>query len=287
MENMHVTYAISNWIYGTEPLEMAFKRLKKYGYDAIELMIEDPAKFSISKVTGLIKTHDLPACSVCTMMTGAAEREKRRNMIDPDPDVRKQTMKYLKESMDIGEQLGARLILSVPSGVANVTDGWTDKNQDLCIEGLQELGDHSKSIGKILFAIEPINRYENAFLQRADQALALLGKLKHPRVKMMLDFFHTNIEENNNGDAIRASKDYLIHCHVADSNRKSCGRGMTDWYGIMRALRDIDFNGSMACEPLPPTAADVYESLKSARPEADQYADECIRLLRLIEATIK
>nr|MDO8116330.1 sugar phosphate isomerase/epimerase family protein [Candidatus Sigynarchaeota archaeon] len=284
---MNITYAISNWIYGTEPLERAFVRLKKFGYDAIELMIADPDKFSVKAAKDLMKTHGLPTCSACTMMTGAAEKEKRRNIIDADPDVRKQTMKYLKACMDIGEELGAKLLLSVPSGVANVTDGWTDKNQALCMEGLQELGDYSKSVGKILFAIEPINRYENAFLQRADQALVLLKKLNHPRVKMMLDFFHTNIEENNNGDAIRASAEHLIHCHVADSNRKSCGRGMTDWFEIMRALRDIDFKGSMACEPLPPTAADVYESLKTSRPEADQYADECIRLLRQVEAAIK
>jgi hypothetical protein len=61
---------------------------------------------------------------------------------------------------------------------------------------------------------------------------------------------------------------------------------MTDWFAIMRALKDIDFNGSMACEPLPPTAADVYASQTSERPEADQYAEECINYLRLLQSLI-
>ena len=135
-------------------------------------------------------------------------------------------------------------------------------------------------------AIEPINRYENAFLLRGEQALALIKKVNHPQIKMMLDFFHCNIEENNNGDAIRAAGKNLVHCHVADSNRKSCGRGMTNWFEIMRALKDVDFNGSMACEPLPPTAADVYASQTSERPEADQYAEECIKYLRFIQSVI-
>ncbi len=283
---MKITYAISNWIYGTEPLEKAFQRLKKFGYDAIELMVEDPAKLDKAQVKNYMKNYGMPVSSICTMMTGAADKDHRRNLIDKDPAVVKQTLDYLKGCITIGEELGAKLTLSVPSGVANVTDGWTDENQQKMLQALKEIGDHAKKTGKILFAIEPINRYENAFLQRGEQALVLLKKLNHPQIKMMLDFFHTNIEEGNNGDAIRAAGKNLIHCHVADSNRKSTGRGMTDWFAIMRALKDIDFNGAMACEPLPPTAADVYASKTSERPEADQYADECIKYLRFVQSVI-
>lgn len=283
---MKITYAISNWIYGTEPLEEAFKRLKKYDYDAIELMVEDPATFDMDQAKSFVKKYELPVCSVCTMMTGAAEKDKRRNLIDKDEAVQQQTIKYLKGCINIGEELGARLVLTVPSGVANVTDGWTDENKEIMVNRLQELGDHAKSTGKILLAIEPINRYENAFLQRGEQALEILDKLKHPQVKMMLDFFHTNIEESNNGDAIRLAGSELVHCHIADSNRKSVFRGHTDWFEIMRALKDIDFNGSVACEPLPPTSADVYESRDSSRPEADLYAQECIENLKSIENCI-
>ncbi len=283
---MKITYAISNWIYGEEPLEKHFERLQKFGYDAIELMVEDPATFEVKSAKALIDKHKLPCSSICTMMTGAEEKAKRRNLVDSDPEVRAQTIQYLKGCLDIGNELGARLLLTVPSGVANVTDGWTDQTQELCVQALQELGDHAKSLGTILLAIEPINRYENAFLQRGEQALELLQKTNHTSVKMMLDFFHTNIEENNNGDAIRTASKNLIHCHIADSNRKSTGRGQTDWFEIMRALRDIDFTGSLACEPLPPTGADVYESLKGTRPEADLYAQECINYLKYIESVI-
>jgi D-psicose/D-tagatose/L-ribulose 3-epimerase len=113
-----------------------------------------------------------------------------------------------------------------------------------------------------------------------------LIKANHSHVKMMLDFFHTNIEENNNGEAIRLAGKDLVHCHIADSNRKSVGRGNTDWFEIYRALKDINFNGSLACEPLPPSGANVYVSLKGVRPEADLYAKECIQFLKFIENII-
>ena len=283
---MKIRYSISNWIYGEEPLEKHFMRLNKYGYDAIELMVIEPDQFDLKQVKSYIEKYALPCSSICTMMNGAEEKSKRRNLLDSDPDVQKSTMKYLKNCLSIGEELEAKLVLSVPSGVANVSDGWTPENQKLCLEALRELGDHAKSVGKILFAIEPINRYENAFLQRCSQAKALLKRVNHSQVKMMLDFFHTNIEEDNNGDAIRLAGEDLVHCHVADSNRKSTGRGQTDWFEIFRALKDIDFDGALACEPLPPTGADVYESLKGTRPEADLYAKECIAYMRFIESVI-
>lgn len=283
---MKITYSISNWIYGEEPLEMHFKRLQKYGYDAIELMVTDPEKFHIEQAKTYMKKYNLSCSSICTMMTGAEEKSKRRNLIDKEKDVIKQTLEYLKGCLRIGIELGAKLVLCVPSGVANVTDGWTASNQKLCVRALQELGDHAKSVGNISFAIEPINRYENAFLQRCEQALSLLNQTKHPQVKMMIDFFHTSIEEDNNGQAIRLANKEIVHFHVADSNRKSTGRGQTDWFEIFRALRDIDYVGAMACEPLPPTGADVYESLKGTRPEADLYAKECIEYLRFIESIV-
>lgn len=283
---MNITYAISNWIYGTEPLEEAFKRLKRYGYNAIELMVEDPGSFPTSKVKALMEQHDLPCCSVCTKMPGAEGKDARMNLIDENKDVRDRTLAYLKGSLETGVELNARLSLTVPSGVANTRDAWTRENKETMVQQLGILGDHARECGDIFLAIEPINRYENAFMRRGEQALELLEELNHSSVKMMLDFFHTNIEEDNNGMAIRQARNHLIHCHVADSNRKSCGRGNTDWFEIMRALKDIDFHGSLACEPLPPTGADVYESMKGTRPEADDYARECIEYLRFIESVI-
>ena len=281
-------YAVSNWIYGHEPLDSQFARLKKYNYDAIEIMVENPQDFNISLIKSLMQKYSLPCCSICTMMTGAADNSHRRNLIDSDQGVRKRSLAYLKECIDIGEQLQAKLVLTVPSGVANISDGWTHENRELAVTCLKELGDYAKSVGNILLAIEPINRYENAFLRRVDQALELLDLINHPRVKMMIDFFHANIEEDNNGQAIRRAGKKLIHCHVADSNRKSTGRGQIDWAEIVRSLKEINYNMALACEPLPPSGADVYvtRDMVHSMQEMDLYAEECVKYLRFLEQVL-
>jgi D-psicose/D-tagatose/L-ribulose 3-epimerase len=280
---VEIKYSISNWIFGIDPLEDQFKRLKTYGYDAIEIMVSEMERFNIKKVKDCILNYSLPCCSICTMMRDSSDKNLRRNLIDDNEGVRKRSLDYLKSCLEIGKELNAKLVLAVPSGVANVRDGWNEMNKERCIEAILELGDFAKSLGSIYFVIEPINRYENAFLTRCEQAKTLIKETKHSRIKMMLDFFHTNIEENNNGDAIRMAGEDLIHCHIADSNRKSPGRGHTDWFEILRALRDIGFEGSLACEPLPPSGADVFVNLNGTRDDADLYAKESIQYLKFIE----
>jgi len=283
---MKIEYSVSNWIYGEEPIEDQFRRLKKFGYDAIEIMVKDPNSFRIDEAKNLMKKYSLGCSSICVFVEGAVEKSRRRNLIDSDSDVRERTIKYYEDCLEIGIELKAKVVIVAPSGVANIKDEWNPKNQELCVQALQELGDYAKLLGPIYLVIEPINRYENAFLNRCDQAVDLLRKANHSHLKMMLDFFHTNIEENNNGDAIRLAGKELFHCHIADSNRKSVGRGQTDWFEIYRALRDINFYGYLACEPLPPSGADVYVSLKGTRPEADLYAKECIEMLKFIEKVL-
>jgi len=283
---MKLTYCLSNWIYGEEPLEDYFKRSQKYGYDAIEIMVVDPEEFDTNRVKRYMEEYSLPCNSICTMVSWVPDKSIRRNLIDEDAEIRKRTIDYLKGCLRIGNELDAKLVLFVPSGVANTIDIWTPEKKELCVSAMQELGDHAKSLGSILAVIEPINRYENIFLRRCEQALELLKEANHSQVKMMLDFFHTNIDEDNNGDAIRLAGNNLVHCHIADSNRKSTGRGQTDWFEIFRALRDVNFNGALACEPLPPTGANVFESMEGTRPEADLYAKECIDYLKYIERVI-
>jgi D-psicose/D-tagatose/L-ribulose 3-epimerase len=279
------TYAMSNWIFGEEDLNVQYARLAKYGYDAIELMVDDHATFDTARVQALGIEYSLPCCSLCTLMPGTAEKPRRRNLIDQDPEVRENTIDFLKGCVDIGVELGAKVVLAVITGVANVTDPWTPANVQLAANALREIGEHAESVGDIVLALEPLNRYENAFLRRTDQALELLEATNHPRVKCMIDFFHANIEEDDSVVAILMAGKNLVHCHIADSNRKSTGRGQTDWVRIFKTLKQVNFEGALACEPLPPSGSDVYVTKQMERPEneRDMYADECITYLRFLD----
>lgn len=93
-----------------------------------------------------------------------------------------------------------------------------------------------------------------------------------------------NIEERDPAEAIRKAGEPLVNVHIADSNRQAVGYGHTDFEAIVRALKEIDYQGALALEPLPPVP-DPYVAarLKRYHHLRDLYAEECIARLRRYE----
>jgi len=56
-------YAISNWIYGDEPLREQFARLARFGYEGIEL-VGEPERYSVKELKDLCKEFGILVSSV-------------------------------------------------------------------------------------------------------------------------------------------------------------------------------------------------------------------------------
>ncbi len=117
--------------------------------------------------------------------------------------------------------------------------------------------------------LEPLNRYEAYYLRTVAQAAALCDASVSPRVKVMADLFHMNIEEANIAASLREYKDYVGHVHLADSNRLLPGWGHTDFVAVFSALKENAFDGYMALECSVP--GDPNETL----PKAVAYLKDC------------
>jgi len=81
-------------------------------------------------------------------------------------------------------------------------------------------------------------------------------------VRLLLDTFHMNIEEDNIPDAIRRAGDLLAHVHVGEGNRKLPGMGSLDWKAIGKALNDIGYDGMVVMEPFMKTGGSVGRDIK-------------------------
>jgi sugar phosphate isomerase/epimerase len=72
--------------------------------------------------------------------------------------------------------------------------------------------------------------------------------LNTPGVKLMGDFFHMHIEEEDLPAAFIGVKDVLAHIHLADNTRKQPGSGNIDFKSSFAALKKIKYTGYMAME---------------------------------------
>jgi len=286
-------YSISNWIYGQEPLRLTFERLKRYGYDGIELKGE-PQEYHPPEVDELCREFDLEILSIAGIYPWPTDA---RDLANPNLRVRERAVNYLKECVDFASAVGAPLVIVVPSAVAKTSpvghfeseEDWgaaAEREWNYAVESVRAAAAYAEQKG-ILLAVEPINRYETFLVNNVDQGLRFVSEVESRAVRLHLDTFHMNIEEKDPAEAIRKAGELLVNVHIADSNRQAVGYGHTDFGAIMKALGDIGYERALALEPLPPVP-DPYVAARLKRYEhlRDVYAEECIARLRRYEKEV-
>ena len=279
-------YSMSNWIYDNEPLRITFQRLQKYGYDGVEL-VGEPQRYDVQEVKGLCQEFGLSVLSVLGWSIWPLERD----LAHPDPQMRQKALEYASECVDLAVAVGAPLVVAIPASAGRTSPigqpdsekAWKEavaQEWDYAVESVKAAAAYAEERG-VLIAIEPINRYESFLVNNVDQGLRFVQEVNSEVVKLHLDAFHMNIEDNDPAEAARKAGDLLVNMHISDSNRGAVGHGHTDFKAIVRALKEIDYQGILTMEPVPPIPdAFMAISMEEFLPLRDVYAAECITRLR-------
>jgi D-psicose/D-tagatose/L-ribulose 3-epimerase len=223
-----------------EPIERTIARLAETGFDAVEFSAE-PERYRPARVRRLLDRHGIACWGAVSIMT------RGRDLISAKAAVRRATLQYCRDTVDLVAALDGEVFTVVPAEVGRVTPRAAPETEwAWCVDGLRRLADHARR-RKVRLAVEPLNRFETHFLNRHDQALALAAEVGGD-VGVSLDVFHLNIEERDPLGAIRETGSRLVDMHVADTNRRPPGQGHWDWKRFVRILQAIGYRGCLTTE---------------------------------------
>jgi sugar phosphate isomerase/epimerase len=249
-----------NWM-RAEPLGTTLKRIKKFGYESIEISGE-PKQYDIKETRKLLKEHGIRCWGAVTLTLG------ERNLAAKDEGQRARSVDYVKSVITMVSELEGEIITLVPATVGKVVpDGTEAEEWKWVVDATKECFAHAKKKG-VKIAVEPLNRFETYFFNRAAQALALADAVS-PECGVCLDAFHLNIEEEDMYDAIRLAGKRLFDFHVADNNRFAAGLGQLDWKKIVATLKEIGYDGALTNEfvaPVDRTPAAKYPKMVERNP---------------------
>ncbi|MEL6192107.1 MAG: sugar phosphate isomerase/epimerase [Bacteroidota bacterium] len=253
--------AIHNWM-RAEPLEKTLARISSQGYDSLEIQ-GTPEAYNTKDVRKALKEYGLTCWgSVTLMMDG-------RNLLAKDEGTRASSVQYVKDVITMVKELDGHMVSVVPGTVGKIVpDGRPDEEWKWAVASMQECYEFAEKAG-IKIGIEPINRFETYFINRADQALAL-AEATGPNCGVCLDIFHMNLEEEDYYAAIHRAKDRLVGFHVADNNRMAPSMGTLDWAKIVGTLKTVGFDGALSvefCPPLDRTPANPHPGSIDENPE--------------------
>lgn len=221
-----------------------FKQFKRWGFDTVELPIEDPSHIDPAHVKRELVKHGLVCGSICACM--GPDRDLRGT-----PEQQKTGLDYMMKLIDQMVVLDCpSLIGPVYSAVGRADAVPPDEYQQQwkTVAGhLKTLCAHAQNNGRQV-CLEPLNRFETDFINTCDQGLKMLREVGSPALKLHLDTFHMNIEEKDQAAAIRKAGKRLGHFHACGSDRGTPGNDHIDWKPIARALKGIRYNGDVVIE---------------------------------------
>ena len=252
-------------------------RVHEYGFDGFEIPIFDPSQLDARSIRNELEANKLE-CTVCAILPPGL------SAIDSAAQVRSNTKRHLARCVESAAELGATLMsgpvyapVGYLPGRRRSADEWR-----WAVECFQGLGPVLEANG-ITLAIEPLNRFETFFLNTAADAAALCDAIGHPRIGVLLDTFHANIEEKSVVEACRLLGPHLRHIHACENDRGIPGTGHVDFTGMVDVLRETGYNGYLTIEsfgfnlPEISAAAAIWRDLA---PSADAIAAEGIAYLR-------
>ncbi len=234
-----------------------FKKFGAWGYDAVEILVADPADIEPERVKRELKRNGLLCGSVCAAMS--RERDLRGSL-----QSQRTGIKYLCQLLDQMVELDCP-ILGGPVysyvGRADAVSKRDYRNQwRTVVKNLKMVAKYAEERGRLV-CLEPLNRFETDFINTLDQGVNMIEDVGSPALKLHLDTFHANIEEKSLGDAIRRAGKYLRHIHACGSDRGTPGHDHTDWKGMAAALKEIEYEGDLVLETV---TLDVPQIARSA-----------------------
>lgn len=174
-------------------------------------------------------------------------------LMDSDPQMRVACRSMYREAAQVCAQIGAVTELEFQYGPQDplpLFDPYERLNPeqlDAFVEVYRELADVTNGSDAFVL-LEPLNRYESRYLNRVSDCLDILNAVDHARSGLLLDFFHSAIEEADIAAAIRLAGSRVKHVHLADNNRLLPGRGSINWEDCFAALREVGFDGYVNLE---------------------------------------
>lgn len=238
---------------------MYAKKVKDLGFDILEISAGDLLAMSDGEIDALKAV----AADLGIEITSNIGPPKDKDIASKDPAVRKAGIIFLTNIMKAMDRLDSRVLAGV------LYTYWPCQFDNLDKPGIWGRGVESvKILGKIAqdlgidYCLEVVNRFETNIINTSEEGVQFCRDVDCPSVKLLLDTFHMNIEEDNIADALRYGGAYLGHLHVGEGNRKPPGQGSLPWDEIGQALRDIGYDKGVVMEPFVKMGGRVGEDIK-------------------------
>ena len=254
------------------------EKLKKVGYDGVEIPIFGGEVEHFYKIGQAIKDNGLESTSITVIP------DKNHNPISANIADRERAKEHLKWAIDCSDAIGSKLLagpfyqlLGEFSGESPTID-----EKQRCVEVHQQASDYAKK-SNISLSIEPLNRSECYFLNTVEDTCTYIDMVDRDNFGFLFDTFHSNIEEKDPVGCIEIGGKKINHIHISENDRGTPGKGHVPWSQIFAAIKKINYNNWLTIEAFGRDNPDLASATRVWRdffPSKEEVYEEGYKLIK-------
>lgn len=262
--------------------EQTYKRLKRCGYDAIEIC-PPKGRYGLGvKMEDYLRLHRQLKADYG--LNVSCINECWGEMWDPySPNFKTLTeqktadlaVAETKSSIDFAAELGAPAVTIAVAIHDQITRQNVAECTAIAVDALQRMADYART-KNVRLVFEATNHLEmGKFVNTALNHKRMIELTGRDNIGIQLDWFHVNLEELDPYEAVMDAQPLLWHLHFRDSNSLTPGYGKTDFKAVLRALKKTNYAGYCTIESAPMI------------PNADTAAKDGIDYLKFLERIVE
>jgi D-psicose/D-tagatose/L-ribulose 3-epimerase len=190
------------------------------------------------------------------------------DLASKEASVRKNGIEYVKKCLSLVHDMGANSYSGVNYAAwgGTMAPGESDRAPYISrsVQCMREIIKTAEEYG-ISYNLEVVNRFEQYIMNTCEEALAYVQEVGSPNLKVLLDTFHMNIEEDSLKTAVVNAGSKLGHLHFGENNRRQPGLGHLPWNDVFAGVKENGYTGRIVMEPFVISGGDIARDVKLYR----------------------
>ncbi len=241
-----------------------FAKAVSYGFDYLEPSVSEIAAMS-EEAFARFKQQVQGAPIRCESFNGFI-----RSLRVVGNDVNPQALRnYMELSLERCRQLGGTIVVWGSASSRNVPPGFSREQAWKQIQLFLRLADEIAGSKGITVAIEPLRTQESNIINTGAEALRLVHEVHRPRIRMIIDYYHLRVM-NEDPEIIWRARKEIVHFHFANPHGRLWPRSPSEdpEYGrFFELVKKIHYRGGISIEARGSFERDAQASLAFFRDE--------------------
>lgn len=225
------------------------------GYDGLEIapvaVASDPRDISAAQRRDMRRAAEKAGIAI-TGLHWLLVTPEGLSITSSDPAIRENSLDVIRALVELCGDLGGSVLVHGSPNQRQLPDGpEAETARKLGIEAMAFAAEAAEKAG-LTYCLEPLSPDQTNFVTSIAEAVDIVDQIGSPALRTMIDTSAAGRGEREPvADLISRwlPDERVVHIHLNDTNRRAPGQGKDDFPAIMRALKDVGYNGIAGVEP--------------------------------------